>query len=390
MSLNTTESTFVEPLRSMDTMLQQSFTVLILDSNDVTRELFVEELMEINPALTLVEAATSREALQHVEVIQVDCAVIDQALAEVDGYSLLDMLRNTADLSPVPAILMLERGDEAGVPDALLSGAADYVSKASLSAAYLAKSIVHAIERNRLDKALTLQKNELHQRVLELEREHDLLTREREEMAHRLLTPLSSIQEFVSLVLDGIAGPVNDKQGKYLAYARGSCQAMRQSVEQAILSRQLDMLASPLNQSCNVMELVEQTLHSFSLDAKTRGVHLGSDQQGRIPAVKIDPHEFKQVLSHLITHALNASADAGRVLVTATLNKASQSQVRIEVSTHPHERTAPVRLQDFPRKAGDREKPFFETSSVMSRGQYIVEVSFDDALRFSFDIPNNS
>jgi hypothetical protein len=50
------------------------------------------------------------------------------------------------------------------------------------------------------------------------------------DLAHAILTPLAAVQEFVSLVKDGVTGDITDEQGKHLAFARGGCLKIEQVV----------------------------------------------------------------------------------------------------------------------------------------------------------------
>ena len=46
-------------------------------------------------------------------------------------------------------------------------------------------------------------------------------------LSHELKTPLTSAREFVSIVMDGLAGALNETQLEYLGIAKESCDQMR-------------------------------------------------------------------------------------------------------------------------------------------------------------------
>src|SRR2546421_11436361 len=46
-------------------------------------------------------------------------------------------------------------------------------------------------------------------------------------LSHELKTPLTSAREFISIVLDGLAGPLTQNQADYLSIAKDSCNQLR-------------------------------------------------------------------------------------------------------------------------------------------------------------------
>ncbi|HXG48087.1 MAG TPA: PAS domain-containing protein, partial [Methylomirabilota bacterium] len=86
------------------------------------------------------------------------------------------------------------------------------------------------------------------QRILaQLEESHRHLVARNEEiqnfyhtLSHELKTPLTSAREFVSIVLEGIAGPLNDAQREYLNIARESCNQMRVCINDLLDATRLE------------------------------------------------------------------------------------------------------------------------------------------------------
>ena len=94
------------------------------------------------------------------------------------------------------------------------------------------------LERQRAEEALLQAHAELearvHERTAELAQANEVLTRKNEEiqnfyhtLSHELKTPLTSAREFIAIVLDGLAGPINRTQAEYLGIARESCNQLR-------------------------------------------------------------------------------------------------------------------------------------------------------------------
>src|SRR5213075_1275913 len=61
----------------------------------------------------------------------------------------------------------------------------------------------------------------------ELSRQNEEIQNFYHTLSHELKTPLTSAREFISIVMDGLAGPVNETQMEYLAIAKESCNQLR-------------------------------------------------------------------------------------------------------------------------------------------------------------------
>src|SRR5207248_4380619 len=116
--------------------------------------------------------------------------------------------------------------------EALKKGAADYVLKDRL--ARLVPAIRRALQEAQ-ERARRRQAEEQVQHIqTELEQTNRDLLRKNEEiqnfyhtLSHELKTPLTSAREFISIVMDGLAGDLNETQLEYLGLARESCNQLR-------------------------------------------------------------------------------------------------------------------------------------------------------------------
>src|SRR5205814_3904381 len=96
------------------------------------------------------------------------------------------------------------------------------------------RKIVNVITLSR-DITDRKQSEERMQRIqAQLERTNKDLLRKNEEiqsfyhtLSHELKTPLTSAREFISIVMDGLAGPLTETQFEYLRIAKESCNQLR-------------------------------------------------------------------------------------------------------------------------------------------------------------------
>ncbi|MDP9182900.1 MAG: response regulator transcription factor [Actinomycetota bacterium] len=101
--------------------------VFLVDDHEVVRR-GVCELLEAEPDITVVgEAGTAREAMARLPAAQPDVAVLDVRLPDGDGVTLCRDLK--ADNPGLVCLMLTSFGDDEGMLNAVLAGAAGYVLK---------------------------------------------------------------------------------------------------------------------------------------------------------------------------------------------------------------------------------------------------------------------
>jgi len=104
--------------------------ILIVEDHALVREAMAQSLAHLQPGLSCVEASSADQALAWLEADDdIDLAVIDLMLPDMNGFSLLAVLAKR--FPEVPAVVVSAIDDEASVRRAIKAGASGYVSKAS-------------------------------------------------------------------------------------------------------------------------------------------------------------------------------------------------------------------------------------------------------------------
>ena len=106
---------------------------------------------------TLAGVGSLTEALAHLEANKVDLILTDLSLPDAKGMETLHKLSPKAP--GVPIIVLSGYDDEKTSLDALRAGAQDYLVKGEVSSHLLRHAIRYAIERKRLDAALSIERD---------------------------------------------------------------------------------------------------------------------------------------------------------------------------------------------------------------------------------------
>lgn len=134
-------------------------------------------------------------------------------------------------------------------------------------------------------------------------------------VSHEFKTPLTSILGFLSVIIDGDAGPLNDEQRRFLGIVRGSAQRLSGLVSDILdlskLEGGLEMEASALD----LTALSRRAIEEFEWKASERGVTLSVEAPEQLPPVTGSERWLGQVVENLVTNAVKFSRSGGSVVV---------------------------------------------------------------------------
>ena len=106
---------------------QRKIRVFLLDDHEVVRQ-GLTSMLESQPDMVVVgEAATAEQALARVPAVRPDVAVLDVRLPDGDGVSVCRELRQT--LPDLACLMLTSYGDDEGLFESVMAGAAGYVLK---------------------------------------------------------------------------------------------------------------------------------------------------------------------------------------------------------------------------------------------------------------------
>nr|MBI3613478.1 HAMP domain-containing histidine kinase [Nitrospirota bacterium] len=137
-------------------------------------------------------------------------------------------------------------------------------------------------------------------------------------VSHELRTPMTSIKGYVENLLDGISGPLNDRQAQSLE--RVKCNADRLTrmtnelldlsrIEAGLIDLRLEPIAIP--------ELVADVVDGAQAFAQPKSITLRQRYDEALPPVTADRDKLHQVLTNLIHNAIKFTPRHGLILVEA-------------------------------------------------------------------------
>jgi len=147
-------------------------------------------------------------------------------------------------------------------------------------------------------------------------------------MSHELRTPLNSIIGFTGIMLQGLAGPLNDEQRKQLGMVQDSARHLHSLINDVLdLSKieagQFKVERSPFSFESSATKVVEE----MKPLAQKKGLELRLQIAPQVGSIVSDPRRVEQVLVNLIGNAIKFTHE-GEVEVLASV---SDGQLEVSV-----------------------------------------------------------
>jgi signal transduction histidine kinase/ActR/RegA family two-component response regulator len=188
------------------------------------------------------------------------------------------------------------------------------------------------------------------ERTAELEQADRLRSQFLSHVSHELKTPLTSIKGFLQNLLDGLTGPINEKQQRYLSRMLDNSERLIRMIEDLldrtrIQSGRLDLVPGEIDLGHCVADAVEQ----LRLLAQAKRQTLEATAPPAPLIVWADCDRLIQIVTNLVQNAVKFTPEGGRIVVTVR----QESQALAGVSVRD---TGPGIPQEFLDQIFD---PFF-------------------------------
>ena len=141
-------------------------------------------------------------------------------------------------------------------------------------------------------------------------------------IAHDLRSPLMNVIGAAGMMQDGLFGPVNEEQKKWLTKIEGNSRNLVDLVSNFLDLSKLEAGHIELvKEEIDLKELIRASIENYLILAQEKKISLLERLEAGLPQVKVDPRRLDQVLSNLISNAIKFTGEGGRVEVGAGVEK---------------------------------------------------------------------
>lgn len=249
-------------------------------------------------------ATSAEEAFEILHQRPVDVVISDQDMPGMTGTVFLSKVR---EAYPATSRFMLT--GKATLDVALKAINDDAVSQfftKPCDHATLAQSIRNIIKEKALEQAIERAR----------QRELELKDRLLSHVSHELRSPLTAIYQFITILLDGLAGDLKPDQREYLEIVLRNVNQLRAMVGDLLdCTRAANGKLTVSPQPTNPSPIIVETLHTLRPSATQKGLDLFADVPDELPVIAADPIRLRQVLANLVDNGIKFTPAPGRITV---------------------------------------------------------------------------
>ena len=295
--------------------------VLLIEDNPGDADLVRLRLVESQPQVRVDCVPRLSDALESLGKETPSVVLLDLNLPDSRGA---ETFRKIMEKAPnVPVVILSGQDDEALAVKAVHQGVQDYLVKGDISSKQLERAMRYAVERQALLRSLEIASKQ------QLEFKNQFLSH----VSHELRTPLTCIHQYVTLLVDGLAGPVAPEQSDHLKTVLKSVNQLHAMIRDLLEATRAESGTLRVEPRCvSIGELMQQAVAMMRPTAQGRQIGLEIGLDSRIPLVYADPDRILEVLINLTDNAIKFTPAEGSVMVQACMTEADANSVYVSVT----------------------------------------------------------
>lgn len=215
--------------------------------------------------------------------------------------------------------------------------------------------------------------------------------------SHELRTPMTSIKGFIENMLDGLTGPLSERQAHYLQRVKHNVDRLTRIINQLLDWSRLDVGRIDIKpESLNINEFTQDVVESIQTLAAEKSIRLEVLPCNQPITVRADRDKLEQIIFNLVGNAIKFTPPSGHVTVGCSLCDANYAQITvadtgcgIAPDQLPHVFTEFSKVESAMPTSQGAQLGLFITKSLVALhgGQMCVESQLGVGTTFYFTLP---
>ena len=295
--------------------MSQKATILVIDDEEAMRDSCSQVLNKDGYMTETAEDGHS--GLRKIKEVKPDLVLIDLKMPGMGGMELLEKI-GQIDPDIISVVITGYATIESAV-EAMKLNAYDFLSK-PFTPDQLRIVIGRGMERRRLAAESARLRQEK-----EMMRENFITL-----VSHQLRSPLTSVKLYFSVIREGFAGDVTDKQKEIIRKAGDYIDSLLKLINDWLdMSRVEAGRIRDKSEPVSLAAVLTEAAEVLKSQAQAKKVALQLNLAGNLPQFIGDPNCLKEAFLNLISNAIIYNRDGGTVIVTA---KEQDDDLVVEVS----------------------------------------------------------
>jgi signal transduction histidine kinase len=292
--------------------------ILIIEDTPAMRDLIVDTL-----AAHEFECVAADDGLAGVEAARrhhPDLVICDIHMPRMDGYGVLEAIRNEASMSTMPFIFLTGAAERVNIRRGMELGADDYLTKP-----FTIQELIASVTAQ-FEKQATIQR-QANQRLEELRGNITMA------LPHELRTPLNGILGLSSMLLEDGESMTPHEVRENLQFIHQSATRLHRLIENFLVYSQIELMLRDPQQEPKLRlgnsVRVEGLLSGWAAETAAGRRREADLQLNMLPVTCSVPSDnFKKIFTELLDNAFKFSSE-GQVVAVEALNQGEKLMLRI-------------------------------------------------------------
>ncbi len=167
-------------------------------------------------------------------------------------------------------------------------------------------------------------------------------------ITHELRSPINTINGYLDLALEGIAGELNQQQREFVQRARAGSEHLYALIEDLLLIARADAGQLRLNSDLiRLSEIIDHAIEELEIIAKDNEISIRNEIARDFPQIYADAIRMQHVMRNLINNALRFTPAGGSIVISARVNNTPTETASTDtVATNGDKQQVEVHVRD--------------------------------------------
>ncbi|MCB9991997.1 MAG: response regulator [Rhodospirillales bacterium] len=277
--------------------------ILIVEDSPEDREIYKRFLQKQNYDFDIIETDNAHDGMAYCRESVPDCIILDYHLPDTDGLDFLASFKRESKNPEVAIIMVTGQGSEETAVRAMKTGAADYITKNSISEGFFLQTILNAVERKHLRQQVKMYQDYL-------EQSNKALSEFSHTVSHDLKAPLRRMKAFCDLLEDECGAQLDDQGRHYIERINANAGRMQVFIDD-LLNYSRVLHAHEDVGTVDLTDLVQEITDELEPLIQENNATLTIDP---LPRLAVYPVKIRQLFLNLLSNAIKYHGDAPPVV----------------------------------------------------------------------------